>query len=206
MRKNQHPSHFATELLPEYLDLICQEVISAAYQALADASTPYDTAYTRATLLYGRLQGLCKALGADQTKPWLALRNGTMDFTISINGVLLQIVTDDPDAPKKLHRLKANLVELHQLSLFEACPDVSTWRLFVDSNQDLEFPEFKATIVGFDINKNVLCQWTHEYKASVPVRTSDLPAQVEIEEPLMVRRNKDANTKTPEDSGNLDGR
>ncbi|WP_421560668.1 hypothetical protein [Pseudomonas sivasensis] len=206
MHGTQHPSHFAPELLPEYLDLVCQEVISVAYQALADASTPHDTAYTRATLLYGRLQGLCKALGADLTLPWLELRNGTMDFTISINGVLLQIVTDDPDAPKKLHRLKANLVELHQLSLFEASPDVSTWRLFVDGNNDLEFPEFKATIVGFDFNKNILCQWTHEYKASVPVRTSDLPAQVEIEEPLVVRRNKDANTKKPEEPGSVDGR
>lgn len=206
MHEIQHPSHFAPELLPEYLDLVCQEVISVAYQALADASTPNDTAYTRATLLYGRLQGLCKALGADVTLPWLELRNGTMDFTISINGVLLQIVTDDPDAPKKLHRLKANLVELHQLSLFEASPEVSTWRLFVDGNNDLEFPEFKATIVGFDINQNILCHWAHEYKASVPVRTSDLPAQVEIEEPLVVRRNKDADTKITDEPGSVDGR
>lgn len=206
MHETQHPSHFAPELLPEYLDLVCQEVISVAYQALADASTPHDTAYTRATLLYGRLQGLCKALGADVTLPWLELRNGTMDFTISINGVLLQIVTDDPDAPKKTHRLKANLVEQHQLSLFEAAPGVSTWRLFVDGNNDLEFPEFKATIVGFDSNRIPVCQWTHEYKPTVPVRTSDLPAQVEIEEPLMVRRNKDADTKKPEEPGSVDGR
>lgn len=206
MRETQHPSHFAFELRPEYIDLICQEVVSTAYQAFADASTPYDTAYTRATLLYGRLQGLCKSLGADSSKPWLILRNGTMDFTISINGVLLQIVTDDPDAPKKLHRLKANLVELHQLSLFEASPDVSTWRLFVDGNNDVDFPEFKATIVGFDINRNVLCYWTHEYKPDVPVRTSDLPAQVEIDEPVVVRRNKDTVTGKNDGFGSVDGR
>lgn len=207
MPENQHPNFFAPKLQPEFIDRICQDVISVAYEALADTSSPNDTAYTRGTLLYGRVQGLFLNLHRDSSVPWLQLRNGTMDFTISVNGVFMQVVTDDPDAPKKSHRLKANGLELMQMSLFEANLDeVFTWRLFVDSNHDLEFPEFKATIVGFDINKHVLCHWTHDYKANIPVRAMHLPAQVEIDEPFPLRRNKDVDTKKPDDFGPVDGR
>lgn len=196
MRKTLHPSHFAPALLPEYLDRLFEEVLSVAYEALENSQTPYDTDYTRGTLLYGRLQGLCRELNRDKSAPWFQLCNSTMDFTVSINGVMLQIVTDDPSAPKKAHRLKASEMELSQLSLFDAMPEIYTWRLFVDSNHDLEFPVFEATLVGFDINKNVLCLWTYEQRHSVPVKSLDLPPSVDVEEAEPKRRSKEPHERS----------
>lgn len=200
MSETQHPSFFAPKLHPQFLEKICQEVVSVAYGALADASTENDTAWTRGTLLYGRVHGLFKNLSRDPSLPWLTLRNSTMDYTISINDVLFQVVMDDPDAPKKSYRLLANDVELMQMSLFEANPEeIVTWRLFVDNNHNFESPKLTATVVGFDINRNVICHWSHEYKARTPVKSAHLPDAVEFEDPQPVRRNTDAETETTTD-------
>lgn len=200
MSDAQHPSTFAPKLLPEYLERICQEVVTVAYGALADASTDYDTAWTRGTLLYGRVHGLFKNLSRDRSLPWLILRNSTMDYTISINDVLFQVVVDDPNAPKKAYRLQANDVELTQMSLFEANPDeIVTWRLFIDSDHNFESAKLVATVVGFDINRNVICSWTHDYKAQVPVKTAHLPPAVEFDDPEVARRIKDADIEITTD-------
>jgi hypothetical protein len=201
MPETQHPSFFAPKLQPEYLERICQDVVSVAYGALADASTENDTTWTRGTLLYGRVHGLFKNLSRDSSVPWLTLRNSTMDYTISINDVLFQVVMDDPEAPKKSYRLQANDVELTQMSLFEANPeDIVTWRLFVDNDHNFESPKLMATVVGFDINRNAICHWSHDYKAHVPVRSAHQPQAVELEDPRPVRRNKDTHTKAPNDA------
>lgn len=192
MIANQHPSQFDSRLLPEYVDRFCQEVVSVAYSALEDASTRYDTPYTRGTLLFGRQQGLCKILAADPSMPWLQLRNATLDFTVSLNGVLLQIVTDDPFDIKKAHRTRPNPIELHQLTIFEVSPEVCTWRVYVSSTYDLEFPKIEVAMVGFDANHNVLCIWKHEQRKGVSVRAMEQHQPVDVPEAKVVRKPKDA--------------
>lgn len=200
---NQHPSQFEPRLLPEYADRFCQEVASVAYSALEDASGQYDTPYTRGTLLFGRQQGLCKTLAADKTMPWLQLRNATLDFTVSLNGVLLQIVTDDPFAIKKAHRTRPNPIELHQLSIFEVSPEVCTWRVYVSSTYDVEFPKINVAMVGFDASHDVVCIWKHEQNNGVSVRAMEQHQPVDVPEAKVMRKLKgihadSSDAKTPD--------
>lgn len=206
MPEIQHPNFFAPKLQPQNLSRVCEAVISVAYEAYEAASTDFDTPYTRGTLLYGRVQGLFQALHRDINFPSVQLRNSTMDFTVSIDDVLFQVVTDNPESPKKSHRLKANELEAKQLALFAAeANEVLTWRIFVDSNHDPEFPEFRATVVGLGYHGNVLCHWQHTPQTAVPIRMLDLPAENEIEESLPHRRNKDALSDKPSDDDSVDG-
>lgn len=197
MTDARHPSFFSPKLQPEYLDRICQDVLAVAYGALADSSTENDTSWTRGTLLYGRVHGLFKNLSRDPSVPWLTLRNSTMDYTIGINDVLFQVVMDNPNAPKKAYRLDANEVELTQLNLFEPRDqEIVTWRLFIDNDHDEESPTLMATVMGFDFNRNVICHWSHHYKAKPPVRSTHLPEAAELEDALPVRRKK-TSVETP---------
>lgn len=205
MHVTQHPSHFEPRLLPEYVGRFCQEVADVAYSALEDSSSPYDTNYTRGTMLFGRQQGLCQVLAADKSMPWLQLRNATLDFTVSLNNVLLQIVTDNPLDIKKAYRIKPNPLEQHQLSLFEKSPEICTWRVYVSSNHDPEFLKVEVAIVGFDVNHNVICLWKHDERSMLSVRATEQHAAVDIPEAEVQRKRKDIDRKTTDDDEPVDG-
>ncbi|WP_338443889.1 hypothetical protein QCL51_17830 [Pseudomonas sp. LTR0] len=205
MHVTQHPSHFEPRLLPEYVDRFCQEVTDVAYSALEDSSSAYDTNYTRGTLLFGRQQGLCKVLAADKSMPWLQLRNATLDFTVAINNVLLQIVTDNPNEMKKAYRIKPNPLEQHQLSLFERSPEICTWRVYVSSNNDLEFPKVEVAIVGFDANLNVICLWKHEERSLLSVRATVQHDAVDVPEAEVQRKRKDVDSNATDNDEPVDG-
>ncbi|GLO55137.1 hypothetical protein PPUJ20066_11730 [Pseudomonas putida] len=205
MHVTQHPSHFEPRLLPEYVDRFCQEVADVAYSALEDSSSAYDTNYTRGTLLFGRQQGLCKVLAADKSMPWLQLRNATLDFTVAINNVLLQIVTDNPNEMKKAYRIKPNPLEQHQLSLFERSPEICTWRVYVSSNNDLEFPKVEVAIVGFDANLNVICLWKHEERSLLSVRATVQHDAVDVPEAEVQRKRKDVDSNATDNDEPVDG-
>lgn len=193
MRETDHPSELEPRLTTEYLDVVCNNALHAAYQALEAASTDDDTNWTKGTLPYGRVHGRFIRMSFDQELPWFRLTNKTMDYTPSINGVLIQVVMDDPQERKKSHRLAANGVERYQASLLgPSCDRNLTWRLYIDSDGNPDGQELKATIMGFDSNLNVVCQWVHDYVPLASVRTTDLPQEVEIPELLPLRRNKNA--------------
>lgn len=205
MPQTQHPSELEPKLKQEYLDLVCNNVLEAAYRALEDTSTDDDTNWTMGTLPYGRVQGRFKRLHRDSSLPWLKLTNATMDYTVSVNGVLMQVVMDDPDVRKKGHRLQSNRVELYQASLLGPSIDKNiTWRLYVDSNGNFDAPKLTASILGFDTNRNVVCQWVHDYVPLIAPRATELPQEVEIEEPFPTRRDKDADQNAPRDADPVD--
>lgn len=200
MRENLHPSELEPRLAAEYIDVVCNEALDAAYRAIEAASTEDDTNWTLGTLTYGRVQGRFKSMNRDPELPWFRLANSTMDYTTSVNGVLLQVVMDDPIVRKKSHRLSPNGVERFQASLLGlACDRNLTWRLYIDSDLNPDGRKLTATVMGFDSNLNVVCQWPHNYVPLPSVRTTELPQEVEIQDPLPLRRNKDA------DQGKLDG-
>ncbi len=184
---SKHPSDYSTDLKQEYLEELCNELLNVVEQALITAGSDLDTAWTRGTLAYGRVHGYFQKLQRDQSKPWLTLANKTLDFTFKIVGTPIQFVTDDPFEPKKAHRLKANLLEQMNLEL-EPEQEVVAWRLFVDRNYDEEFLSLNAYLVGFDINQNHVCTWRHDEIASIPVGTSEKPAEVIIEDAPLQRR------------------
>ncbi|MBJ6610545.1 MAG: hypothetical protein JG718_09325 [Candidatus Thiothrix moscowensis] len=186
-QEHTHPSEHSSDLKQEYLEELCNEILSVVEQALVTAGTEHDTAWTRGTLAYGRVQGFFQQLQKSQRKPWVTLANKTMDFTFKIGSTNIQFVMDDPFAPKKPHRLKANSVEQMSLEL-ESEPNVVAWRLFVDRNYDAEFLDLNAFLVGFDINQNPVCIWRHDEIATVPMKTSERPAEVVIEDAPLQRR------------------
>lgn len=193
MRETLHPSELEPRLTAEYVDVVCNEALDAAYRAIEAASTDDDTPWTLGTLTYGRVQGRFKAMNRDPELPWFRLANNTMDYTTSVNGVLLQVVMDDPIVRKKSHRLSPNGVERFQASLLGlACDQNLTWRLYIDSDLNPDGRKLTATVMGFDSNLNVVCQWVHNHVPLLSVRTSELPQEVEIQDPQPQRRNKDA--------------
>lgn len=193
MRETRHPSELEPRLTAEYVDVVCNEALDAAYRAIEAASTDDDTPWTLGTLTYGRVQGRFKAMNRDPELPWFRLANNTMDYTTSVNGVLLQVVMDDPIVRKKSHRLSPNGVERFQASLLGLASDQNlTWRLYIDSDLNPDGRKLTATVMGFDSNLNVVCHWVHNHVPLLSVRTSELPQEVEIQDPQPQRRNKDA--------------
>jgi len=201
MREIVHPSELEPRLLAEYVSAVCQEALDAAHMAMDAASTDDDTNWTKGTLPYGRVHGRFIRMGRDKDLPWFQLTNKTMDFTPSINGVLLQVVMDDPHERKKSHRLAQNGVERFQASLLGlACDQNLTWRLYIDSDLNPDGRKLTATIMGFDSNLNVVCEWVHDYVPLDSVRTLGLPLEVEIPEQIPTRRNKDVEQGKLEDT------
>lgn len=196
-----HPSVVEPLLTPEHLDHFCQQILSVAYGSLEDTVTAYDTAYTRGTVLFGRQQGLCRVMSADKDLPWFELRNSTMDFTVSVDGVLIQVVTDSPFEMKKHHRIRPNPLEQDQLGLFDVSPEVCLWRLYLSGNDDLDFPQFDVTAMGFDESLNVVCRWKHEHKSGVSVRAMEQHPQVDVEEAQPRRKKKDLDRNTDKPLG-----
>lgn len=205
MPQTQHPSDFEPKLTPKYLGIVCNNVLDAAYRALVAASTDDDTNWTVGTLLYGRVHGRFKTMHRDKSLAWFQLANSTMDYTPSVNGVLMQVVMDDPDVRKKAHRMAASRAELYQASLLGPSSDGNlTWRLYVDSDGNMEDPKLTVTVMGFDTNQNVVCQWEHDYTPLQSVRTIDVPVEVDIPEQFPTRRDKDADRNVPIDADQID--
>ncbi|EGH27480.1 hypothetical protein PSYMO_40672 [Pseudomonas amygdali pv. mori str. 301020] len=205
MPQTQHPSDFEPKLNPEYLGIVCNNVLDAAYRALVAASTDDDTNWTVGTLLYGRVHGRFKTMHRDKSLARFQLANSTMDYTPSVNGVLMQVVMDDPEVRKKAHRMAASRAELYQASLLGPSSDGNlTWRLYVDSDGNIEDPKLTVTVMGFDTNQNVVCQWTHDYTPLQSVRTIDLPVEVDIPEQFPTRKDKDADRNVPIDADQID--
>lgn len=201
----QHPSEIEPKLSRAHLDVVCNNLLDAAYKALEATSTDDDTNWTRGVLPYGRIHGRFRQLQRQGVLPWFTLANNTLDFTVSIDGILMQVVTDDPDLRKKGHRMNKNLVELYHDSLLGPATDGNlTWRLYVDSDHNPDGPTLTVSILGFDTNRNVICKWVHNYEPLISVRTTALSPVVEIDDSLPTRRDKDANQKETKDAESND--
>lgn len=196
MSQIQHPSELEPKLGRTHLNVVCNNLLDAAYKALEDTSTEDDTNWTMGVLPYGRIHGRFKRLQREGDLPWFSLVNNTLDFTVSIDGILMQVVTDDPDLRKKGHRVNKNRVELYHDSLLGPATDGNiTWRLYVDSDRNPDGPALTVSILGFDTNRNVICKWVHNYEPLVSVRTTELSPVVEIGDSLPTRRDKYAEQK-----------
>ena len=197
----QHPSELEPKLSRAHLDVVCNNLLDAAYKALEATSTDDDTNWTRGIFPYGRIHGRFKRLHLQGDLPWFKLVNNTLDFTVSIDGVLMQVVTDDPDTRKKVYRVEKNVVELYHDSLLGPATDGNvTWRLYVDSDRNPDGPTLTVSVLGFDTNRNVVSKWTHNYEPLVSVRVTELSPIVEIDDSLPVRRDKDAAQKETKDA------
>ncbi|HPQ95629.1 MAG: hypothetical protein KDI44_05630 [Thiothrix sp.] len=200
----RHPSDYAPDLKQEYLHELCNEILDVVKQALMAAGTDHDTAWTRGTLAYGRVQGFFQSLQKSRRKPWITLANKTMDFTFRIGSTCVQFVMDDPFAPRKTHRLKTNALEQLQLEQLQLAlgpePEVAAWRLFVDRDQEEELPGLNAFLVGFDNNLSPVCVWHHDDTAAVPVQTGRRAATVVIPATPVQRRGKAQADRSPKRS------
>ncbi|MEH6387092.1 MAG: hypothetical protein V7772_04355 [Pseudomonas profundi] len=197
----QHPCELELTLSRAHLDVVCNNLLDAAYRALEATSTDDDTNWTKGVLPYGRIHGRFKRLQREGDLPWFKLVNNTLDYTISIDGILMQVVTDDPDVRRKHHRVNKNLIErYHDSMLGPATDDNITWRVYVDSDRNPDGPCLTVCILGFDTNRNVISKWTHNYEPLISVRTTGLSPVVEIHDSLPVRRDKDAEQNQTKDA------
>lgn len=189
----QHPSELEPKLSRAHLDVVFNNLLDAAYKALEATSTDDDTNWTRGVFPYGRIHGRFIRLQREGDLPWFRLVNKTLDYTVSVDGILMQFVTDDPDLRKKGHRLQKNQVERYHDSLLGPANDENlTWRVYVDSDRNPDGPTLTVSILGFDTNRNVICKWVHNYEPLVSVRTTALSPVVEIVDSMPIRRDKDA--------------
>ena len=201
MPEYQHPSELEPKLSRAHLDVVCNNLLDAAYKALEATSTEDDTNWTKGIFPYGRIHGRFRRLHRQGDLPWFKLVNNTLDYTISIDGVLMQVVTDDPDTRKKGYRVEKNVVELYHDSLLGPATDGNvTWRLYVDSDRNPDGPTLTVSALGFDTNRNVISKWPHTYEPLVSVRTTELSPVVELADSLPVRRDQDAGQQDPKDA------
>jgi len=192
-----HPYAISEDLTEERLHTLCEHVLDTVQDSLEDSSTPNDTAWTKGCLMYGRLQGMIKRLDSNKEYTWLSLANSTMDFTAKIGATHVQFLVDDAYSPKKTHRLSTNSVENTQISMMLEEPGESmfvTWRLFVGFDEVEGQVSPKVTLVGYDLNQNIVCKWEHQETTVVPVISANSEA-VEIDEPILSRKHQDNNTE-----------
>ncbi|WP_434694963.1 hypothetical protein [Pseudomonas sp. Z1-14] len=123
MPEFQHPSELEPKLSRAHLGVVFNNLLDAAYKALEATSTDDDTNWTRGVFPYGRIHGRFIRLQREGNLSWFRLVNKTLDYTVSVNGVLMQFMTDDPDLRKKGHRLQKNQVERYHDSLLGPAND-----------------------------------------------------------------------------------
>lgn len=181
------PENFSVDLTEERLKIISDRLLDVLDEAENFAQSPNATAWVKGTANYGLPQGMLRLMHEDESYPWITLANQTMDYTARIGNTLVQFVVDDPHAPKKAHRVKRNAVERQQLGLEleDHNPDIPLiWRFYLNPMSNGVDYSPSVTLVGFDINENVVCMWEHEDVISSPL-SGDVAQPVEIETPVV---------------------
>lgn len=184
---SQVPEYFPDDLTCERLRIVSEKLLDVLDEAENFAQSPNATPWFKGTANYGLPQGMLKRMHEDDSYPWLTLANQTMDYTARIGNTLVQFVVDDPHSPRKVHRMKRNSVERLQFSLEleEYNKDIPLiWRFYLNPMSNGVDYSPTVSLVGFDVNENIVCLWTHEDIISSPV-SNDIPKPVEIEEPVL---------------------
>jgi len=184
---SQVPEDFSNDLTCERLKIVSDRLLDVLDEAENFAQSPNATAWFKGTANYGLPQGMLKRMHEDESYSWLTLANQTMDYTARIGDTLVQFIVDDPYSPKKSHRMKRNSVERLQLglNLEEHHKDIPLiWRFYLNPMSNGVDYSPSVSLVGFDINENIVCLWTHEDTVSSPI-SSNIPKPVEIEEPVL---------------------
>lgn len=184
---SQVPEYFSDDLTCERLRIVSEKLLDVLDEAENFAQSPNATPWFKGTANYGLPQGMLKRMHEDDSYPWLTLANQTMDYTARVGNTLVQFVVDDPHSPRKVHRMKRNSVERLQFSLEleEYNKDIPLiWRFYLNPMSNGVDYSPTVSLVGFDVNENIVCLWTHEDTISSPV-SNDIPKPVEIEEPVL---------------------
>lgn len=181
------PVDFSQDLTEERIKIVSDKLLDVLDEAESFAQSPNATAWFKGTANYGLPQGMLKRMHEDKNYPWITLANQTMDYTAKIGNTLVQFVVDDPHSPKKLHRVKRNAVERQQfgLNLEDQNPDIPlVWRFYLNPiSNGVDYSPL-ISLVGLDINENVVCLWEHDDVISSPL-SGNMAQPVEIEVPVI---------------------
>ncbi|WP_339772125.1 hypothetical protein [uncultured Paraglaciecola sp.] len=181
------PEDYSADLTNERITLVSDKLLDVLDEAENFAQSPNATAWFKGSANYGLPQGMLKRMHEDENYPWLTLANQTMDYTVKIGSTLVQFIVDDPHAPKKAHRVKRNAVERQQFGLDLEEHDFEVpliWRFYLSPISNGVDYSPSVTLVGFDINENIVCLWEHEDVISSPLSGS-IAQPVEIEVPVV---------------------
>ncbi|GGF15614.1 hypothetical protein [Pseudoalteromonas gelatinilytica] len=186
----QLPSNFSEDLTVQRLRVVSDKLLDVLDEANDFAQSPNATPWFKGTANYGLPQGMLKLMHEDNDYPWLTLANNTMDYTVRIGNTLVQFVVDDPYSPRKSHRKQRNAVERNQLALALEEHDQNTpliWRFYMNPiSNGIDYSP-QVTLVGYDINKNIVCTWTHDDVVTGPIGSPKVQA-IEIEAPVLKRK------------------
>ena len=184
---NRVPQDYSEDLTEERIKIISDRLLDVLDEAENFAQSPNATAWFKGTANYGLPQGMLKRMHEDEDYPWLTLANQTMDYTVRVGNTLVQFIVDDPHSPKKSHRVKRNAVERQQfgLELEEPSPEIALiWRFYLNPVSNGVDYSPSVTLVGFDVNENIVCRWENESVILSPL--SDTAAKpVEIAAPVV---------------------
>lgn len=184
------PHFYSSDLSQERLQILCEKLLDVLDEAHGFSESPNATAWFRGTANYGLPQGMLIRMHHDSNYPWLTLANQTMDYTARIGRTLVQFVVDDPNILKKSHRLKRNIVERYQQSLeleLQESDSPLVWRFYLNPSANGVDYSPSISLLGFDGNENIVCQWDYETLVTGPA-LSDAPEAVEIHEPTLIRK------------------
>lgn len=187
---NELPEFYSSDLTEDRLHILSENLLDVLDEAHQMSTSPNATAWFKGTANYGLPQGMLIRMHEDDSLPWLTLANQTMDYTVRVGNTLVQFVVDDPDSPRKQHRLKRNAVEQYQMSLeleSHTSNQSLIWRIYMNPVSNGVDYSPAISLLGFDSNGNTLTSWEHIKPISGPALTEQ-PDAVEIVEPELTRK------------------
>lgn len=157
------PSEVAPELSADRLQLIAQRMLDVLHDALADTQTEDDCAYTRGSLVWGRIRNSLLRLIRSRRYRWLSLRHSGNDLVIGIGPHVARFFVDDHLSPRKLRVFVPTDGEAQQLLLGLSGVgdrDVVLWRFFIEkarTDQD----EHRVFFVGYNAAQEAIASWCY---------------------------------------------
>lgn len=178
------PSDLSAELSPDRLSTVAQLMLEVLDHALLDTRTPYDCAYTRGTLSWGRIKNALLLLIVSKQHSWLTLRHSGNDLLIGIGPHLVRFFLDDHLNPRKPRVFNPTDGEMVQLKLaFSGSEDrtVTLWRFIVEraiSDDD----EHRVYFVGYNNEQDVIALWQYSEPVRAFVAVDDhVPAAAQLD-------------------------
>jgi hypothetical protein len=189
------PSELDPELSADRLQLIAQQMLDVLHGALADTQTEDDCAYTRGSLVWGRIRNSLIRLIRTRRHRWLTVRHSGNDLVIGIGPHAARFFVDDHLRPRKLRVFLPTEGEAQQLLLNlpgVGDRDVVLWRFFIEKART-EQEEHRVYFVGYNAAQETVASWCYtEGVRAFVASDSYIPAPVVLD-PIELEPLEDAN-------------
>lgn len=172
------PVSFHSQLTTDRLRIVSELLLQELSSIESLLTTDVDDGYTRGCPTFGRQKNRIKLVALSGEYSWLSLANSGNALVFKIGGIPCRFSNDNPENPRKLAVLAANI---YQASFFEETEKGIPCRFcFVIDRGAYENEDARVVFLGFDEQNTVRCRWEsdgvrmlHNVDAQVP-----LPANI----------------------------